>query len=131
MVGYRGPQSGRINGQFNAVQSYVGTTGVWRHCVATATGGGSAYWAGSGESRTYVEHIITALWNDMHFRQMQLPGGQIMIGDAVISTQVHLGPNDEIVWHGATYHVEGDSVPVTLGGQVWYRTILRRGDKTG
>lgn len=135
-MSYRGPQPSRVSGQFGMVRTYAGATGVWRQNITTTTGTGSAYWAGGGETRTYQERTITALWaapqaGDARFRQTQLPAGQVMAGDAVASTPEKLGPNDEIVWGGVAYRVEGDSTPVTLGGQIWYRTVMRRGDVTG
>jgi len=135
-VSYRGPNSSRISGQFVGVQSYAGATAIWRHYLSTTTGTGSAYWAGGGETRTYAERVITALWaapqgNESRFREVQLPAGQMMAGDAVVSTLVTLGPLDELVWNGVAYRVEGDSTPTRIGGQVWYRTVLRRGDTTG
>lgn len=135
-MSYRGPNSSRISGQFVGVQSYAGATAIWRHYLSTTTGTGSAYWAGGGETRTYAERVITALWaapqgNESRFREVQLPAGQMMAGDAVVSTLVALGPLDELIWNGVAYRVEGDSTPTQIGGQVWYRTILRRGDMTG
>ena len=54
-----------------------------------------------------------------------------MAGDVMLSTQDVLGKQDEVQWRGVTYRVEGDGMPVHLGGRVWYRTMLRRGDVTG
>lgn len=135
-MSYRGPDALRISGQFGTIQGYVGETAIWRAYQGMSTGTGSAYWAGGGEQRTYVERPITALWaapqaGDARFRETQLPAGQVMAGDAIVSTPAALGPLDELIRNGVAYRVEGDSTPVTLGGQIWYRTVLRRGDTTG
>ena len=133
---YRGPQTGRIAAQIAQIQQYAGETGIWRQYVSASTGTGSGYWAGRGTTTYDREQTITALWaspqvGEARMRETQLPGGQVIAGDAVISTPNPFGARDEIVWRGITYRVEGDSTPIHFGGRVWYRTVLRRGDVTG
>lgn len=129
---YRGPQPPRIGTQFAQVQQYAGETGVWRQYISAATASGSGIWAGGGTTHYYREQAVTGLWGSpnrvLNARQVQLAGGQVMAGDGMISTEHPLGDQDEIVWRGVTYRVEGESLPVHLGGRVWYRTVLRRGD---
>jgi len=133
---YRGPQPARIGAQFDQVMRNHGETGTWRQFVSASVATGSAVWAGQGVTAYYRTQSITALWaapqmGDARFRETQLPGGQVMAGDAVVSTFQPFGTQDQILWRGVTYRIEGDSTPIHIGGRVWYRTVLRRGDATG
>lgn len=134
-MSYRGPQPGRITTQASAIHGYAGETATWRAYVSAAPTS-SAYFAGKPPSSYYAERTITALWaspqvGEARFREMQLPAGQMMAGDVVASTPDPMGTRDEVIWRGVTYRVEGDATPVHMGGRVWYRTVLRRGDATG
>lgn len=131
-MGYRGPQTGRIAGQHNAIVQYAGEPCTWRQYVSAASAT-SGYYAGAGTTRYYREQTITAMFaapqmGESRFRETQLPGGQVIAGDMVASTPTALGTQDEIIWRGTTYRLEGDAVPIHIGGRVWYRTVLRRGD---
>lgn len=136
MVSYRGPYYGRVGAHFAAIMGNHGETGTWRKWVSSTTETGSAVWAGIAPSSFYTEQIITALWaapqmGESRFRETQLPAGQEMAGDAVLSTPFPFGVRDEVIWRGVTYRIEGDSTPVEFAGRTWYRTIVRRGDVTG
>lgn len=132
---YRGPNTGRIGAQLAQVMSYAGETGTWRQYISASTGTASGIWAGAGTTLYYREQVVTGLWGlpqlSPMMREIQTPGGEIIAGDAVISTVAPLGAQDEIQWRGVTYRVNGDSLPTHLGGRVWYRTVLVRGDVTG
>jgi len=128
---YHGPDSARIMRQQTALMAYAGETGVWRQYVSASSAAGTGVWAGGGTTLYYRQQVITGLWALATQQENQLPGGQVMAGDVMLSTQDVLGKQDEVQWRGVTYRVEGDSMPVHLGGRVWYRTMLRRGDVTG
>jgi hypothetical protein len=136
MTPYRGPDPFRIGPQFDAIRQRAGETGIWRQYVSAATGSTSAYLAGGGTTRYYRQQVITALWAGPTIGaatvvEAQLPGGQLMAGAALISTQLPLGSQDEVIWRGVTYRVEGDAIPVHIGGRLWYTTPVKRGDVTG
>ena len=128
---YHGPDSARIMRQQTALMAYAGETGIWRQYASASTASGTGVWAGVGTTLYYRQQVITGLWAPATQQESQLPGGQVMAGDVMLSTQDVLGKQDEVQWRGVTYRVEGDSMPVHLGGRVWYRTMLRRGDVTG
>lgn len=128
---YRGPNPARIGAQFAALQANHGETGTWRRYVSAGPATGSAVWGGMGESAYYQERLVTALWAAPQAQETQLPAGQMLAGDAIVSLSECLGVQDELIWRGYTYRVEGDSTPIQMVGHVWYRTILRRGDVTG
>lgn len=130
-MAYHGPDSARIMRQQTAVMAYAGETGIWRQYASASTASGTGVWAGVGTTLYYRQQVITGLWAPATQQESQMPGGQIMAGDAMLSTLDVLGKQDEVQWRGVTYRVEGDSLPVHLGGRVWYRTMLRRGDVTG
>lgn len=130
-MSYRGPRAERIGAQFEQVQGWAGESCVWRQYVSAASAT-SGYYAGAGVTRYYREQWITGLlFMTDRQRDAQLPGGMVTQGDVMISTVAALGDQDEVVWRGVTYRVEGDSVPNHLGGRVWYTTPLKRGDTTG
>ena len=133
---YRGPDTGRIMAQQGAIMQYAGEPCTWRHFVSGGSTAGSGYYAGTGQTLYYHERTITGLFaapqmGESRFRETQLAGGQVIAGDMVASTPCALGARDELVWRGVTYRLEGDNTPIHIGGQVWYRSVLRRGDVTG
>lgn len=135
-MSYRGPNKSRIGAQFATVNQHNAETAIWQMYVSGSTGTASGYWGGLGTTQHYLERPVSALWaapqmGEARFRETQLPGGQVIAGDAVVSTLLPLGKDDQIIWRGTTYRIEGDSTPVHLGGRLWYRTVLRRGDATG
>lgn len=135
MVGYRGPQHRRVAWQFQRIAGDHGETLIWRQYVSAETGG-SARLAGGGTTRYYQERTITGLlaapqFGESRFREQQLPAGQVVQGEAVLSLPYPIGKQDELIWRGVTYRVEGDNVSVNYGSETWYRTILKRGIATG
>jgi hypothetical protein len=133
---YRGPNTGRIMGQHSAIVSYAGEPCTWREYVSAGAASGSAYYAGGGTTYYYRQQTITALFaapqmGESRFRETQLAGGQVIAGDMVASTPCALNAQDELIWRGVTYRLEGDWTPIHIGGRVWYRSVLRRGDVTG
>lgn len=135
MSPYRGPNVARVGGQFHTVQAWAGEPVTWRQYIS-ASGTASGIYAGGGETLYYREQTITALlaapqMGESRFRETQLPAGQVIAGDAMVSTPQQLGTQDEIIWRGVYYRIEGDSTPIRIGGRVWWRVVLRRGDVTG
>jgi hypothetical protein len=136
MVKYRGPQPQRIARQFNAIGTEHGQPVTLRTYVSASTGTTSAYFAGGGTTRYYVERPITALFyapslGKVQDRQQQLAAGQVLVGRMVVSLSEAVGAQDEIIWRGTAFRVESDNTPTTFGDRVWYRAILTRGDATG
>jgi len=135
-MSYRGPNTKRIGSQFNTVQGWAGEAVIWRQFVSGATAAGSGLYGGVGTTCHYREQWATGLiaapqMGESRFRETQLQGGQEIAGDAVVSMLHPMGSQDELIWRGVTYRIEGDSTPIHLGGRLWYRTVLRRGDVTG
>lgn len=134
---YRGPDPSRMSTQFAGLQAYAGQTVTWRSWIAASASSTSAYLAGAGRVDTWREQQITALiaavgqGNAPSFRENAAPGGQIMAGDMTLSTRERLGVQDQVVWRGVTYRIEGDPQPYRAGGHLWYNTYIRRGDATG
>lgn len=136
MVKYRGAHNARVMGYQNRIAAEHGELITWRQYVSANDGSISAYLAGGGTTRYYREQAITGLiaapqMGESRFRQQQLPAGQVVAGDAVLSCPYPIGVQDEIIWRGTIYRAEGDNVPITFGGHAWYRAILRRADATG
>jgi hypothetical protein len=135
-VSYRGPNPKRINNQFATIKLHNAETGTWRQYISASTGTASAYWGGGGTTRYYREQVVSGLWaapqiGESRFRETQWAGGQILAGDALISLSHKIGTQDEVIWRGVTYRVEGDRTPIHIGDRTWWRTVLSRGDKTG
>jgi len=134
---YHGPDSARMLHQFTDLQGYVGQTVIWREWLTASASSTSAYLAGAGKVDSWREQHITALIASPgqgvppSFREAMAPGGQIMAGDMVLSTRQRLGTQDQVVWGGVTYRIEGDSQESRARGILWYRTYVRRGDVTG
>ncbi len=137
MSPYRGPDPTRMTTQFAGLQAYVGQTVIWREWITASASSVSAYLAGAGKVDTWREQQITALiaavgqGNAPTFREQMAPGGQIMAGDMMLSTREQMGVQDQVVWRGVTYRIEGDPLPYRAGGLLWYNTYIRRGDATG
>jgi hypothetical protein len=132
---YRGPKASRIGAQFHTVQAWAGEAVTWREYVSAASAVSGIY-AGGGTTRYYREQQITGLlaapqMGEARLREIQMAGGQVIAGDVVVSTTQQMGTQDELIWRGVYYRIESDSTPIHLGGRLWYRTVLRRGDVTG
>lgn len=135
-MSYRGPNPQRIKEQFFTINQHNAETAIWQKWLGGTTGTASGLWGGLGTTPIWHQQTISALWaapqgGESRFRETQLPGGQVLAGDAIVSTLSPFGPNDQLIWRGVTYRIEGDSVATHIGGRLWYRTVLRRGDKTG
>lgn len=133
---YRGPNTQRISAQFATIQQYHGEVCTWRQYVSAVTAAGSGYYGGGGVTLYYREQTITGLWaapqmGEARMRETQLPGGQVIAGDVVLTSPVIISPMDEVILRGTVYRIEGDYTPINIGGHVSYRTVLRRGDTTG
>jgi hypothetical protein len=133
-MSYRGPDDRRVFDQWSAIQHWQAETATWRQWVSASSGSGSAYLAGSGMVQHYREQMISGLFAmprawEGRFRAMQLPGGVEQAGHVLLSTFQPLGSQDQILWRGVTFRVEGDATPVRLGERVWYRAVLNRGEE--
>jgi len=135
-MSYRGPNKARIQRQVvGDLMRHAGEPVVWREYISAGSDTGSAYYAGGGTTRYYREQAITGLlaapqMGESRFRETQMPAGQEVAGDAMITTMTALGIQDELVWRDVTYRIESDSTPERIGGRVMWRTVLRRGDDT-
>jgi hypothetical protein len=115
------------------LQFYAAEAVTWRQWISASTGSGSAYAAGGGESACYRDQTISAVFSlprtwDARAHQEQTPGGTLIAGDVIASTFQALGDQDQVIWRDVSYGVEGESIPVRIGGRLWYRTVLRRGE---
>lgn len=130
---YRGPNPTRIQAQQAIIATNHAETATWRVFISGETANASAYFAGAGHAEHYRETVISGLFatlgqNMPAFRESQMPAGMTIAGDVMVSTPNALAKQDEVYWRGVRYLVQGDSVPVNMGGRVWYRTTLTRGD---
>lgn len=132
---YRGPQSQRMSAQFAQITQYHGEGVLWRRWLSTTsgTGGGStsAWLAGGGYTRTSAEQWITAVWSAAPLGQIQVQGGQMVAGDAKVSTTLPLGVQDELVRGGITYRVDSVPAPAHFNDKLWYQAVVCRADATG
>lgn len=112
------PDHKRITQQMNDHQyPYVGHAVTWRHYVS-ASGGVDV--AGIGPTPMYRESIITAFLGQFvppQMRQHQVPGGMIEAGTFYAVSREPLDAQDEIIWNGALFRIEGSATrsPLTLG----------------
>ena len=128
---YHGPDPERMRAQFAGLQAFVGQSVTLRTWVSASTASTSAYMAGGGKTDSYRQQQITALMKPSQPQEAMAPGGMVMAGDMIASTPQALGNQDQLVWQGVTYRIEGDSLPIRAGGRLWYHTYIRRGDATG
>jgi len=132
-VSYRGPDDQRIQDQLRVLQFYASEPVTWRQWIGVSTGSGSAYAAGAGESACYRDQTISAMfflprtW-EARSHEEQTPGGTLIAGEVLASTFHLLGEQDLVIWRGLPYTVASESIPLHIAGQVWYRTMLRRGE---
>jgi hypothetical protein len=133
---YRGPNAKRVGRQFDEIQGWAGEQATWRQWVSASSGLTTAYFAGGGNTDYYREQVITALFaapqmGESRYRETQMAAGEIIAGDAVVSTDQPMNSRDEIIWRGVTYRIAGDNTPINFANRTWYRTLIRRGDVTG
>ncbi len=119
---YRGPSRKRIQGQQSAIFENAGHVVTWRRYVSASAGVPAA---GIGSAPRYVERTITALFYPLEQPEGQRAVGQVVSSEFKATTREALGLQDELVWQGATYRVEGVATPTKLPG-TWV-TVIKRG----
>ena len=127
-MSYRGPNPQRMVAQAGAAQfQYAGQTATWRKFVSASSGNAAV---GLGSSYYYAQRLITALFFGVPGQGFNLPERQTMAGlltegSFVVATREALGAQDELLWRGKTYRIEGEPVPMRVGGNNAY--IIKRG----
>ena len=121
-MAYRKPYRKRIQQQQTAIFENAGHVVTWRKYVSASAG---VPVAGLGSAPRYVERTITALFYPMEQPEGQRAAGQVVTAEFKATTREALGRNDELVWQGAVYRVEGAATPASLPGT--YVTVIKRG----
>lgn len=124
-MSYRGLNSGRLRAQVDSITRDVGFTGTWRKYVSATTGVPEM---GLNASAFYAERIITAQlgrFGAPNSPEQQSPAGMIAAGAFDIITREKLERQDEFIWRGTAYRVEGDSIPSPLNNT--FITRVKRG----
>jgi len=124
-MSYRGVQSERIQRQLADVVRQAGHAVTWRQWVSASNDFADL---GMGATQHYREQTITALFYQSYQAQgeYQTRGGMIAAGDFAVSTREQLGRQDELVWRGITYRIEGDPQPSHVAGM--WMVALSRGE---
>ena len=58
-------------------------------------------------------------------REMQFAGGQAQANVLTVTLPFSIGAQDEIIWRGTAYRVDGQGTPEVLGGRVLWRSPLK------
>ena len=129
MSNYRGPQPQRqARQQAEQIYKFAGETGTWRKFVSATTGNPVI---GLGSAVYYQERPITAHLYGQPGMALNLPenatmAGMLAVGQFLASTTEPLGRQDELIWRGVTYRVDGDTVPNHIAGT--HTVIVKRGN---
>lgn len=126
---YRGPNTTRQTNQLaNNIFRYAGETATWRKYVSASAGNPVV---GLGSASYYQERLITAMLYGQVGMGLNLPenqtfAGMLAVGQFLASTTEPLGRQDELLWRGTTYRVDGDTVPNHIAGT--HTVVVKRGN---
>ena len=129
------PQIDRERIQSNARQVFQanGETAILRKYVSASAGTPKF---GMGDQYQYMSAVvITALFHGHHHggipRERQQPGGISMAAHIYCTTVTALAQQDELIWRGTAYRMDGASTPQVLGGRVQWQNPLILAGTTG
>ena len=121
------PDYGRMQRQQRSITEFAGETAQWRAYVSASAG---TPVAGVGNEPQFIVRTITALFAQPKADEQTVAGGEFLAGDMMASLPHQPHANDEILWRGNVYRVQGHPIPQRiLGNNVW-RTHLRIGGAT-
>lgn len=110
-------------GEVVKLRTYVsGTTGTPKYGVGTVL--------------NYTETTITGMFASNIFgaprpTERMGPGGQTQEAQLMVTTERALGTQDEIIWQGTAYRLDGAAIPQVLGGRIMFRSPLKLAAGTG
>lgn len=116
----------RLTHQRDDLFRAAGVSLTWRQFVSASAGNPTA---GLGDARHYREQTITALIGSVGQTDSQTPAGLLPAGELTVTTRERLASADELIWNGATWHIDGDPIPARIAG-TWV-SRLKRGITTG
>ena len=126
MAGYRGPDATRIRAQTTNILQYAGQTAIWQHFVS-ASGGTPA--AGLTNTLYFRQTVITALFSNMQFGNMQqpedaTPAGMIAGSRFSVISQERIERDDRLIWNGVDLRVDSDPVTSRISN-LWVSEAVR------
>lgn len=126
MAGYRGPDAMRIRAQTTNILQYAGQTAIWQHFVS-ASGGTPA--AGLTNTLYFRQTVITALFSNMQFGNMQqpedaTPAGMIAGSRFSVISQERIERDDRLIWNGVDLRVDSDPVTSRISN-LWVSEAVR------
>jgi len=128
------PDAALIRRNAQVVFAGAGETALVRRYVSGTTG---APRFGVSDTFNYAERMITGLFHIgaavglAQARESLTPGGESQAAQLFVTTDEALGAQDELVWRGTAYRVDGQGTPQVLGGRVQWRSPLRLAAATG
>jgi len=128
-MSYRGPNRQRIEAQRQStIDTYAGYSALWRQYVSASTGNA---FAGRGDTLHYREQWITAHVYGIpgapaNITERQRAAGMVTEGKFFISVPVQIGAQDELIWQGDTYRIEGTPIPSQIDG--YFTVQVKRGE---
>ncbi len=122
-MSYRGPQAHRISAQTTQIMQYAGHSVTWKQYVS-ATANNDVM--GLGDTLYYRNQSISAHMTFSANSEAQYQLGQVPSQTVYATTRQKLGSQDELVWNGVVYRVEGEPMLARVGGH--WTTRLKQGD---
>lgn len=125
---YRGPQSARMTQQVEqTIIEYAGLPLLWRQFISASSG---VSLAGFSPTRYFRESVITGVLGRAPIQfavvEGQTPGGALAQGRFNVTTREKLGREDELIWDGDVYRVEGEAIPARMSNM--WTVEVKRGD---
>ena len=116
------PDATRFQRQVRTIGDSNGETATLRAYVSGMSGT-PRY--GVGDTQAYMAHTITGLFGFAHASERLQAGGLTVTNQLYVSTEIAIGPRDELDWRGTAYRVDGAPVSMNLGGRLAWRSPLR------
>ena len=121
------PDATRLQRQIRNIWDSNGETATLRAYVSGVSGTPKY---GVGDTQAYVYRTVTGLFGFSNAPERLQAGGFTVSNQLFISTEEFIGLRDELDWRGTAYRVDGQPIPVNLGGRLAWRSPLRLANVT-
>lgn len=101
---------------------------TWKYYVSASAGTPEA---GIGDSWCYQLRPGRADLKPLTFEEIQMIGGQNIIGGYRVYSQVEPQNRDEMIYDGQTYRAISQPIHAHIGNPLWWETVFVAGDVTG
>ena len=75
-------------------------------------------------TQNYIALTVTGLFAFKPAMEQLREGGQTIVNRLFVTTETAPGARDELDWRGTAYRIDGQPIPVIIGGRLQWRSPL-------